>query len=102
VEEVAISKEAADRTETVRDTVRKTDVDVENIDTDPRYAPAREFATSFFADNRYKGRNWNDIEPEARQSFERSHPGKWTEFKDAIRTRYNRDQTGVGGKAGSV
>ncbi|HKG13531.1 MAG TPA: DUF2382 domain-containing protein, partial [Pyrinomonadaceae bacterium] len=29
VEEVAVNKEVAERTETVRDTVRKTDVDVE-------------------------------------------------------------------------
>ncbi len=32
VEEVAINKEVGERTETVRDTVRKTDVDVEEVD----------------------------------------------------------------------
>jgi len=31
VEEIGLKKEAADRTETVRDTVRKTEVDVENV-----------------------------------------------------------------------
>ena len=35
VEEVVIDKEARDRTETVRDTVRKTDVDVERVDKSP-------------------------------------------------------------------
>ncbi len=33
VEEVVIGKQATDRTETVRDTVRRTDVDVEQLDT---------------------------------------------------------------------
>jgi uncharacterized protein (TIGR02271 family) len=33
VEEVVVGKEATQRTETVRDTVRRTDVDVENVDT---------------------------------------------------------------------
>jgi len=35
VEEVIIDKEARNRTETVRDTVRKTDVDVERVDKSP-------------------------------------------------------------------
>jgi len=32
VEEVVVGKEAKERTETVRDTVRKTDVEVEQVD----------------------------------------------------------------------
>jgi len=36
IEEVVISKQAHDRTETVRDTVRRTDVDVEEVDTPKR------------------------------------------------------------------
>ena len=91
VEEVTVRKDATQRTETVRDTVRRTDVNVEQIDTDPRYAPAREFATQFFADNRYKGRTWDEVELDARTSFERSYPGKWIEFRDSIRSRYDRD-----------
>jgi len=103
VEEVAISKEANERTETVRDTVRRTDVDVEKIDTDPQYAPAREFASTFFADDRYKGRDWNEIEPDAQRSFEKTRPGQWTQFKDAIRSRYNRGQSSTSSnKAGSI
>jgi uncharacterized protein (TIGR02271 family) len=34
VEEVVVGKEVAERTETVRDTVRRTDVDVKEVDTD--------------------------------------------------------------------
>ena len=35
VEEVVVGKEATERTETVRDTVRRTDVEVEQLDSDP-------------------------------------------------------------------
>jgi uncharacterized protein (TIGR02271 family) len=91
VEEVNVRKDVNQRTETVRDTVRRTDVQVEQIDTDPKYAPARDFATRFFSDNRYKGRSWDEVEPDARRSFEQSYPGKWSEFRDVIRSRYDRD-----------
>ena len=37
VEEVIIGKEVNERSETVRDTVRKTEVDVENVDTDKTF-----------------------------------------------------------------
>lgn len=90
VEEVMIRKDVAQQTETVNDTVRRTDVDVENIDVDPKYAPVREFSTTFFNDQRFKGRDWKDVEPDVKQSFEKSYPGQWSEFREAIRTRYNR------------
>ena len=62
-------------------------------------APARDFATRFFSDNRYKGRSWDEVEPDARRSFEQSYPGKWTEFRDAIRSRYDRDTSKSRAKA---
>jgi uncharacterized protein (TIGR02271 family) len=40
VEEVIIDKEAQNRTETVRDTVRRTDVDVERVDKSPDAGPS--------------------------------------------------------------
>ncbi len=36
VEEIRINKEVSERNETVRDTVRKTEVDIENLDADNR------------------------------------------------------------------
>jgi uncharacterized protein (TIGR02271 family) len=93
VEEVNVRKDVNQRTETVRDTVRRTDVQVEQIDTDPQFAPARDFATRFFSDNRYKGRSWDEVEPDAQRSFEQTYPGKWNEFRDAIRSRYDRDSS---------
>ena len=46
VEEIGIKKEAADRTETVRDTVRKTEVDVEDTSATTRPAGAATTTTS--------------------------------------------------------
>ncbi len=36
VEEVVVGKDVQERTETIRDTVRRTDVDVEQLDTDTK------------------------------------------------------------------
>jgi len=50
VEEVGVRKDVQQQTQKVRDTVRKTEVQVEQLETDPRYAPAREFVTQFASD----------------------------------------------------
>jgi uncharacterized protein (TIGR02271 family) len=87
VEEVTVNKDVQQRTEKVRDTVRRTDVDVERLDEhDERFRPAYDFATELAADQRYRGRSWSEIEPEARRSFEQRHPGStWEQMKDAVR-----------------
>ncbi len=45
IEEVLISKQATDRTETIKDTVRRTDVDVEKVDT-PKHATTSSMKTA--------------------------------------------------------
>ncbi len=45
VEEVVVSKEGSDKTETVRDTVRKTDVDVQKVATTPTVTHESSFET---------------------------------------------------------
>lgn len=93
VEEVVVNKDVQQRTETVRDTVRRTDVEVERTN-DERFRPAYEFADELSTDTRYRGRTWDTIETDARRSFEQRHPNsKWDEFRDAIRTRYDRSRT---------
>jgi uncharacterized protein (TIGR02271 family) len=92
VEEVKLNKDVQQRTETVRDTVRRTDVEVEqlgnNPGTDIRYD---EFATELTNDQRYRGRDWDAIETDARSRFEQRYPGnKWEQFKDKIRAGYDR------------
>lgn len=114
VEEVVIKKDATDRTETVRDTVRKTQVDVDqtggtrqtsstNFDpstfrthyqsnyanggrTFEQYQPAYQYGYTLANDQRYSGRNWNDIESDARTSWTQNNKGSsWEDFKDAVR-----------------
>lgn len=91
VEEVSLNKNVDTRTETVRDTVKRTDVDVERVEADEQYRPAYEFADELTRNESYRGREWTQVEPEARRSFEQRHPNsKWDQVKDVIRNRYDR------------
>lgn len=119
VEEVAVRKNAQERTETVRDTVRRTDVSVEQqgelgkgtpgfATYEPdfrtnynsafakkglpyeRCEPAYRYGYTLATDQRYAGRDWPAIETEARREWEGRHQGAWEEFKDAIRYAWDR------------
>jgi len=91
VEEVSLNKSVDSRTETVRDTVKRTDVDVERMGSDEQYRPAYEFADELSRDEKYRGRAWTQVESDARRSFEQRHPNsKWDQVKDVIRSRYDR------------
>jgi len=115
VEEVVVGKEASERTETITDTVRRTDVEVEDLgtkaatqagmttdDTNFRthwqtsysalggryedYAPAYSYGSSLAANDKYKGHHWNDIEPEVRADWEATNSGSpWEKTKEAVR-----------------
>jgi uncharacterized protein (TIGR02271 family) len=119
VEEVEIGKEVTSRDETVRDTVRRTDVEVENLGaqnlqqgsaatgmgTDDSayrshwqnsfassggryedYAPAYQYGSTLASDERYRGHQWNDIEPHVRTDWEsRNTGGTWERAKEAVR-----------------
>jgi uncharacterized protein (TIGR02271 family) len=112
VEEVRISKDASERQETVRDTVRRTEVNVENAaetssgtrnyDDDFRrdyqaryaasgtsyedYAPAYQYGYEAASDPRYQGRNWDQVESDLRTDYGRRYPNSaWERMKDSIR-----------------
>ena len=116
VEEVVVSRDVKERTETVRDSVRRTDVDVEQLGqtgqtgsttdqdyqkiyqkdfagkgyTYDQFKPAYEYGAKLAADKQYQGRDWSAVEPAARSSFERGNPGsKWEQVKDAVRRAYD-------------
>jgi hypothetical protein len=104
VEEVRISKDASERTETVRDKVRRTEVNVENLneanagattssgsfDDDFRsdfqsrygssggnyedYGPAYEYGYESASDPRYQGRSWEQVESDLRTDYGRRYP----------------------------
>jgi hypothetical protein len=120
VEEIVIDKDVREHTETVHDTVRRTEVDVEPIgkgttarrrdfsayepefrshyDTAfaqhgsayDRWAPAYQYGYDIATESRYRDRDWASIEPEARRDWEQHHRGTWEEFKEAIRYSWDK------------
>lgn len=123
IEEVVISKGVQERTETIRDTVRRQDVNVEqatatggtrsasyaSFDTDYRsdfdkhysksgytyeqYAPVYHYGYELATNENYRGRKWADIEADARKNWETSNPDSWNDFKNAIRYAWDRAQS---------
>jgi hypothetical protein len=115
VEEVVVAKEVSERTETVSDSVRHGEVDVERLGASParrdtlrdydseyrthwrtnyantegtyeEYEPAYQYGASLAQDERYRGREWNDIERDARLDWETRNRGSaWERFKAAVR-----------------
>ena len=120
VEEVVVRKDVEEHTETVRDTVRRAEVEVEPVgaeatreargfetyETDFRqhyttaassrgqayehWAPAYRYGYTLAGDPRYRGRDWPAIEVEARRDWEQQHRGTWEEMKDAIRYAWDK------------
>jgi uncharacterized protein (TIGR02271 family) len=105
VEEVAVRKDVDQRTETVRDTVRRTDVDVERLNPgqlesntaartagdDNERTRCETFANELASDERYRGRDFNEIESDARRSYEQRNPGQtWERVKDKVRDAFDR------------
>ena len=113
VEEVVVGKEQRERVEHVRDTVRNTEVEVDNRARErgtrlfqqnerdfqehwrtsaraggPAYEECRSaygYGCELGSDDRYQGRDWSGIESEARSDWERRNPGTWDRFKEPIR-----------------
>ncbi|MEP7290443.1 MAG: DUF2382 domain-containing protein [Chloroflexota bacterium] len=109
VEEVVVGKQASERVETVQDTVRRKDVEIEGAagsrsyaDYETRfrnayntnfassgtweeYSPAYRFGYDLSNDNRYKDYTWDRVQSNARTQWEQQHPNTWEQFKDAVR-----------------
>jgi len=118
VEEVVVGKEAQERTETIRDTVRRTDVDVQEVDTSwqdtgytrwdndfrtyhtsrygntgrtyEQYTPAYRYGYTLANDPRYRDWDWNRVESHARTDWEQRGEGAWEDFKDSIRYAWDK------------
>ncbi|MBV9443234.1 MAG: DUF2382 domain-containing protein [Acidobacteriaceae bacterium] len=123
VEEVRVGKERTEREQTIRDTVRHTEVGVENLgsssdtnlDADFRrdfesrygasgadyntYGPAYNYGYQMASDPRYQGRNFDDVEQDLRGDYGRRYPNSaWEKMKDSIRYGWNK----VTGKTSSA
>jgi stress response protein YsnF len=124
VEEVVIDKDVDTHTETIRDQVRHTEVDVENLGTTSgrrtgydsylddfrthyrtnyannqysfnNYEPAYKYGYGLAGNQSYQGRNWSDIELDARRDWESRGQGAWEDFKDSIRYAWERGKAAV-------
>lgn len=123
VEEVRVGKDVSERTETVRDKVRHTEVKVEKTpggtgetktfdDSDFRtdfqkrygaggasydtYLPAYRYGYDMASEPRYRGRSYHEIESDLQSDYGRRYPNSsWEKMKDAV--RYGWDK--VTGKA---
>ena len=113
VEEVKVGKEVTERTETVKDTVRRTDVEVEQLgaqsaggrtiaDDEFRqhwqgaygssaaryedYASAYRYGANLANQQKYQGYRWEELEPQVRSDWEATHAGSpWDRTKQAVR-----------------
>ena len=111
VEEVVVGKEVTQRQQDIADTVRRTEVEVEQLDaggsarTDDAYfrdhynsnyasaggryedyAPAYSYGSSMAGSDQYRGRAWDDVEPSLRSDWETRNPGStWEKIKAAVR-----------------
>jgi uncharacterized protein (TIGR02271 family) len=116
VEEVSVGKTVANRTENISDSLRHTEVEVEQLaggddydrysqdfksdfatrhgsagGTYDDYEPAYRFGHGLRSDKRYAGRQWDEVEPDARRDWEAKNPGSvWEKSKDAIRHAWDR------------
>ena len=120
IEEVVVSKDVQERTETVRDTVRRQDVHVHDQSGEPavgaggydafdadfrnhfqtnfgdrgytyeQYSPVYRYGYSLANEPAYRGREWSDIESQARARWEERNPNTWDEFKDSVRYAWER------------
>lgn len=50
-----------------------------------QFRPAYRYGYDLATDETYRGRNWNDIEMDARSRWEERNPGTWERFKDSVR-----------------
>jgi stress response protein YsnF len=80
-EEVIIGREETERTERIRETARRTDVDVEEEEFGRFFDQLRE-------DRRFKGKHWADVEEDVRADWERDRPGTWNKYRENIRNRW--------------
>jgi uncharacterized protein (TIGR02271 family) len=119
-EEVVVGAESSERTEVIQDTLRRTDVEVENLQ--GRYGQQNissmdddEFMTHFTStygserfDEPYRSayhfaesesvshpqllnKEWFEVEEEVHRDWEMSHPGTWNKVQDAIHFGWDRN-----------
>ncbi|WP_426106180.1 YsnF/AvaK domain-containing protein [Massilia sp. TSP1-1-2] len=111
VEEVVVGKEVSQRQQNISDTVRRTEVEIEQLTPHDDayfrghwnsmyarsggayedYAPAYSYGSSMANNEKYRGRPWNDVEGSLRSDWETRNPGStWENMKAAVRHGWER------------
>ncbi len=111
VEEVIVGKEVTQRQENITDTVRHTEVDIEQLTPDEdtyyrshwssnlasaggtydEFAPAYSYGNTMARSDLYRGRQWDDVETNLRTDWETRNPGStWERMKAAVRHGWER------------
>ncbi len=112
VEEVHVGKEITEHTETVSDTVRRTDVEIESLVTQTTggalsddeyrkhwktaygssggqyedYASAYRYGANLASQQKYRGYRWEELEPKLKTEWESTHAGSpWEQTQQAVR-----------------
>jgi uncharacterized protein (TIGR02271 family) len=110
-EEVVVGKETTERTETIRDNVRRTEVRVDPIQGGADVNAARTatgtagtagtadetgnagyaYGSRMAGDPRYAGRSWDDVENDLRVDYMRNNPtSRWDDVKANIRRGWDK------------
>ena len=120
-EEIHVGKEVTEHTETIRDTVRRTEVDVEEVGADrsrdddfrsydsdfrdhfrnasaddgtyEQAEPAYRYGYTSANDSRYEGREFSEVEDDLRRDWEKRNEGSWDNYRDSIRYSYNQTRS---------
>ena len=53
-------------------------------------APAYRYGSTMRGDTRFAHRQWDEVEPELRSTWEHSNPSTWERFKTAIKHGWDR------------
>jgi uncharacterized protein (TIGR02271 family) len=116
VEEVVVGKEVTQESANINETVRRTEVEVEQLggadDADYRrhwqtaygsgggryedYDSAYRYGSQLAGTDRYRNARWDDVEPDVRKDWEARNPGSaWEKFKGAVRYAMERVKSAV-------
>ena len=115
IEEVVIGKEVAEKIETIHQTLRRTDVEIEEVPGARRfddyasdfrtyytqrlaksglgyekYSPAFRFGHGLATTEPFRSQPWETIEPDVQRLWEEKNPGSWAQLKDAVRFSWER------------
>lgn len=113
VEEVVVGKEVSQHEQQIHDTLRHTEVNVETLGAEDDdafrqdwqtryaaqggtyddYAPAYRYGNQMRSSDKYRGRNWNDVEADLRSDWDArggGAPSTWEKMKAAVQSGWDR------------